>query len=637
MQQRYSFSELEQKLLEARKQIVTMVELAGCGHPGGSLSSIHGLMAVLNRMSFDDKDPDWEDRDKLVVSHGHISPGTYAALTAFGLADVNEVYEGFRNVGSHFGGHVESTVPGIEWNTGNLGQGLSAAVGFALASRIKGKASHAFCLMGDGEQQKGQIAEARRFARKYDLGNVHALVDYNRLQIGGAIGKIMPQDIIAGFKADGWKVIEVDGHSFKDIDEAITSSVKDAHEPCCIILDTVMGKGYPEIENMEKYHGQALGPDLYKTVSESFDSQVNFDEIKLKRQTFAENAKLADVSRFPSRAAVPVGDIDSQGRIVYPAGEKADCRSGYGNAIHDLAKKNPEKIVAFSCDLEGSVKLNKFHKDFPEMFYEVGIQEHHAAAMAGALGREGLVSFFSTFGVFGVCEAYNQQRLNDQNQANIKVACTHIGLDVGEDGPTHQNIDYIGLLRNLFGFKIFLPMDANQTDAIVRYSASIDGPVFIGMGRSKYLPATKEDGSVFYDENYSFSPGKLEEIRKGNSGVVVVATGSAANYAFKGVETLKRDHDISVSFYNAPSIKPFDEKGLVDAVTGAKTLITMEDHNVHTGLGELCASTLFKNAKVLDHIRMGVKTYGSSAKSELLFKEQGLDDKALVSRVLELV
>jgi transketolase len=151
----------------------------------------------------------------------------------------------------------------------------------------------------------------------------------------------------------------------------------------------------------------------------------------------------------------------------------------------------------------------------------VGVQEHNAATMAGAISTDKIISFFSDFGVFGVDETFNQERLNDQNYTNLKLVCTHLGLDVGEDGKTHQCIDYIGVLRNLFGFKIVIPADPNQTDRVTRYVAGQPGNWFVGMGRSKVPVVTKQDGSVYFDENYRFEYGRADVLKEGEKGYIV--------------------------------------------------------------------------------------------------------------------
>ncbi len=176
---------------EARKAILTMTTLAGSGHPGGSMSSIDLLLCVYNTIKHNPAQPQMPDRDRVIISNGHISPAVFSALGLLGYFDLDEAIAQFRLTGSIFEGHTERRVPGVEWSSGNLGQGLSAGTGFALASRINKIPYNVYVFMGDGEQQKGQISEARRFAVKYCLNNIIAIIDYNQLQISGSIHNVI--------------------------------------------------------------------------------------------------------------------------------------------------------------------------------------------------------------------------------------------------------------------------------------------------------------------------------------------------------------------------------------------------------------------------------------------------------------
>ena len=256
-------STLEEMRVQASTDIITMTTLANSGHPGGSMSTLPALLLLYANCKVDPKAPQDPRRDRIFVSHGHISPGTYSALTAFGFCDRTEAIAGFRRFGSHFSGHVEISVPGVEWNTGNLGQGLSAGVGAALGGRLQeadpsrdlreqdhGAAYKAVVLMGDGEQQKGQISEARRLAVKYGCTNLIAYVDANDLQIGGKTNDVMPQDIAAGWASDGWDVIECDGHDWQDLYAAFRAAYRATEAPTVVIARTVMGKGVDFMENL---------------------------------------------------------------------------------------------------------------------------------------------------------------------------------------------------------------------------------------------------------------------------------------------------------------------------------------------------------------------------------------------------
>ncbi|NPA95236.1 MAG: transketolase [Thermodesulfobacteria bacterium] len=619
-------------------RIIISTTLAKSGHPGGSLSSLHTLLLLYAMMKHDPSNPDWEERDKFVVSIGHISPGVYGVLSEYGYFPEEDFLTEFRRAGSAFGGHVEQGVPGIEWNTGNLGQGLSAADGFALSAKLAGrKDARTFCLMGDGEQQKGQVAEARRFAVKYGLKDLICIIDRNHLQIGGSTEEVMPVRVRDEYKAAGWNVVYVaDGNDFqqlyKGLRRAFLHEDLDPERPVVVVSRTIMGKGISFMENKEKYHGSPLPEDQARqALSEIGLSPSLLDEWKKKREAHT----ITPVAH--SYRKMPTPHIEPGEPIVYDADTITDCRSAYGNALKSLAEANNQpgqvpKILGFSCDLEGSVKMKGFHSVSPDAFFEVGIQEHHAAVCSAVTTRDGFVSFFSTFGVFAVCETYNQHRLSDQNQTNLKVVSTHNGLDVGEDGPTHQCIDYIGLMENLFGFSIFMPADPNQTDRIVRYVATTTGNCFVGMGRSKMPMVLDLDGKPFFGKDYEFIPGKADWLRRGKEGsATIISYGATMPYVMKAWERLQ-EMGIQVSVLNMASIKPVDEEAIIEAAKNGP-LLTVEDHVVTTGIGSITARVLVQNG-ISQKLRcLGVKRYGESGKPADLYRMHGIDTEAIVEAI----
>jgi transketolase len=312
---------------------------------------------------------------------------------------------------------------------------------------------------------------------------------------------------------------------------------------------------------------------------------------------------------------------------------------GLGNALTSLAQANnkagqPPVIVGISCDLEGSVKMDGFHKHSPQAYLELGIQEHHAAGTAGAMSCEKFVTFFSTFGSFAVSEVYNQNRLNDFNHSNVKVVATHVGLDVGEDGPTHQCIDYLGLMKNYFRFSVFMPADPNQTDRIIRHIAVQPGNHFVGMGRSKTPTITREDGSIYYDADYVFTPGQADWLREGTD-ATIITYGALTPACIEAWKLLKQAGK-SVGVLNMASLLPLD-KDAVLAAAKRGPIVTVEDHHVETGLGASAAAVLIDNGLAPKMKRLGVQQYGGSGKPSDLYKQQGLDAESIAKTVLELI
>jgi len=628
---------LEDAFKRCARRIILATTLAGSGHPGGSLSSLSMLLVIYGIAKVDPKNPRAENRDRIVISHGHISPGVYSVLCEYGFFPEEPFLMEFRRAGSAFAGHVEQAVPGVEWNTGNLGQGLSAACGMAKAIKLKGLNNKVFCLMGDGEQQKGQVIEARRWAVKFGLDNLIVLIDYNKLQIGGDISKVMPQKIKEEILATAWNVIEIDGHNYSEIFKALkkvlNKEVESPENPTAILAHTTMGKGISFMENDPKWHGMALPEDLAKKALEElgFDPK-ELDILKEKRKNW--------IISFPHQPHDPLPvKIEIPEPTIYSSETKTDCRSAYGNALAKLAEKNnlpgkPPKILGLTCDLESSVKMGGFKKISPSAFFESGIQEHHTASVSGALSKEGFLVFFSTFGVFAIDEVYNQMRLNSLNKTALKVVSTHLGADVGEDGPTHQCIDYLGILFNLPDFEIYIPADPNQTDHIIRFVAKRPGNVFVGMGRSKVPIITKEDNTPYFDENYKFVPGKADWIRKGNKGVIITY-GTMCHYALSAWEILK-NKGIEVSLLNVASIKPFPEDDLLEA-SKFKNIVVVEDHYVETGLGNKIASFFALKEKFVKLKLLGLKGPLSSGSPKELFKLSGLNPENIAKTMEELI
>jgi len=225
-------------------------------------------------------------------------------------------------------------------------------------------------------------------------------------------------------------------------------------------------------------------------------------------------------------------------------------------------------------------------------------------------------------------------RLNSLNKTALKVVSTHLGADVGEDGPTHQCIDYLGILFNLPDFEIYIPADPNQTDHIIRFIAKRPGNIFVGMGRSKVPIITKEDNTPYFDENYKFVPGKADWIRKGNKGVIITY-GTMCHYALSALEILK-NKGIEVSLLNVASIKPFPEDDLLEA-SKFKNIVVVEDHYVETGLGNKIASFFALKEKFVKLKLLGLKGPLSSGSPKELFKLSGLNPENIAKTMEELI
>jgi len=617
-EKRILFDRLEELSRFAKADILTMTYLAGSGHPGGAISSLDIFLTVFSFANLK-SDP----RDRIVVSHGHTSAGVYAALGRLGLIPIEDAIAFFRKAGSPFEGHVVTAVPFIDWSTGNLGQGLSAACGLALSSSILKRPSHVYVIMSDGEQQKGQVAEARRFAKKYGLSHITAIIDFNGLQITGKVDEVMPVNVVEDYLTEGWDVLEVDGHNHKEIYEALEKA-KEGPNPACIIARTVMGKGIPFMEGKEKYHGTPLKDEEYVEALRllGVEDRRDFYRQRRSRPFYLE---LKEVDTCPL--------IDEGVPFTYTNDDGVDNRTAFGRALLDLGRRNIKRgvpICVFDCDLAQSVKTLDFSKEFPGFFFQGGIQEHNTATVAGALSREGVLTFFADFGVFGLDETFNQHRLNDMNGTNLKLILTHLGLDVGQDGKTHQCIDYVGLARNLLHFKVIIPCDPNQTDRVTRFVARQKGNFIVGMGRSRWPVIEREDGRPFFAPPYEFVYGRMDVIREGKDGAII-AYGATVARAIKVRQMLRRD-GIELMVVNMACVKEIDED-VMERLMELPFIATYEDHIVYSGIAPFLSLYLLKKGYRGRLETFGVKNYGLSGEPDEIMRAEGLDEESVVEAI----
>lgn len=636
--ERFSYSNLPEKEIQklkalgkkCRGDVIKMTTVADSGHPGGSMSSMDIYLTTFSNARIDPKDP-WNPlRDRIIVSHGHTSPGVYAVLGELGFFNIEDAITGFRYFDSPFEGHVTRGIPGIEWTTGNLGQGLSAACGMALAAKIQNIDYHVFALMSDAEQAKGQVAEARRFATKFGLSNITVIIDYNDAQISGHARNVMFVNIKADYESDGWRTIEVDGHDYAQLYDATKRALENKDKPTVVIARTIMGKGVSFMEDDVAYHGKSLS-------LEEADKALKELGVENDIQKFVEKRKTFSMPHFEIKPYEV--KIDTGKPVLYKADQSVANRDAFGHALADIGLANLKShqntpVAVMDCDLKPSTKTDLFERVSPDLFFQAGVQEHNAATVAGALSSQGIVTFFGDFGVFGIDETYNQQRLNDLNRTNLKLIVTHVGTDVGEDGKTHHCVDYIGALRNIYNFKLIVPQDGNQTDKAVRFMAKSWGNYALAVGRSKIRVITKSDGTPFFDEKYEFIYGEGDLFRKGED-VTIFSTGQTSHIAVETAdELLKEGIKVSVIGLSTPLKLP----KWISSYISSKHVLTFEDHNAMTGLGSVIPEFALDNgAYPKSFTKIGLFDYTRSGLVKDLYRIEGLDTNALKSKIREIV
>ena len=258
--------ELEKIAKDIRLGIIEAVYSAKSGHPGGSLS-IADIMTVLyfNEMNIDNENPNWEDRDRLVLSKGHCTPALYSTLANRGFFPIEDL-KTFRNINSNLQGHPDMKhIPGVDMTTGSLGQGLSSANGMAISAKLDNKNYRVYCILGDGELEEGQVWEAAMTSSKYKLDNLCVIIDNNDLQLSGTVEEIMDlKQIDEKFKSFGFQIIKIDGHDIEEIKKAFEVARNIKGKPTCIIAKTVKGKGVSFMENQVGWHGKAPNEEQYE-------------------------------------------------------------------------------------------------------------------------------------------------------------------------------------------------------------------------------------------------------------------------------------------------------------------------------------------------------------------------------------
>jgi len=274
--------QLKKQATLIRKHIIDEVHSAASGHPGGSLSCTD-ILAVLyfHEMKVDVKNPKWADRDRFVLSKGHCAPALYATLAEKGFFPAEELIK-FRSIESYLQGHPSmKDVPGVDMSTGSLGQGISAAVGMALAAKLDKKDYRVYAILGDGEIEEGQVWEACMSAAHYKLDNLTAFLDHNGLQIDGKISDVMSPEVVEDkFRAFGWKVINANGHDYIQIDEAIQEAKKTKGVPVMVVADTIKGKGVSFMENAAGWHGSAPNKEQRDQAIAELDAYLAKLEVK---------------------------------------------------------------------------------------------------------------------------------------------------------------------------------------------------------------------------------------------------------------------------------------------------------------------------------------------------------------------
>ncbi len=612
----------DSQLIQALKAKANMLRIhsirstteAGSGHPTTCMSAAE-IMSVLffHEMRWDPQNPKHVANDHFVLSKGHAAPVLYAAWAEAGVFPAERLMT-LRKIDSELEGHPTPLLPFVDIATGSLGQGLGAGVGLALNSRDLDKTNYrTYVLLGDGESAEGSVWEAAQMASFYKLDNLVAIIDVNRL--GQSDPTALEHDTEtyrARFEAFGWEAVTVDGHDVEALLDALSKARNSKEKPFCIVARTFKGQGASFLADQSNWHGKPLDKEhAEKAIAEIEQAGVTSDfKLEIKK---------------PENVSAPAKEVKTPEAPPYKLGDSVATREAYGEALARLGSTRND-VVALDADTKNSTFADKFAKAHSDRFVECFIAEQNMISVAAGMAAMDKIPFASTFAVF-LSRGFDQVRMAGVSRSNIKLCGSHVGISIGEDGPSQMGLEDIALFRTIPGGVVFYPSDAVSADAAVRLAADHKGFAYIRTSR----PKTK----VIYDHNTKFEVGKSHVVRSSDNDVLTIATGGVTLYeALKAADALQSE-GISVRVVDLFTIKPLDAEGLIKngSETG-KLILTVEDHYLEGGIGDAVASAVAEtNIRVF---RMGVVGVPHSGPPDALLAKFGIDADAIASRIREI-
>lgn len=605
--------------------ILTSTTVAGSGHPSSSLSGVELMTALMfgGFFRFDIKHPKYHNNDRLIFSKGHASPLFYSLWAATGAVSEKELLT-LRKFGSRLEGHPTMVFPYTEASTGSLGQGLSIGVGMALNAKLDKLPYRTYVLCGDSEMSEGSVWEAAALAAEYHLNNLIAIIDVNRL---GQRGETMYGHHLNVYKkkleAFGWKTITIDGHNLNECYTAFAQAQKIKGQPVAIIARTLKGKGVPLIENKEGWHGKALSQDELK------QALATLGKIDTKLQGAIAKPAKVQVTSYPP--ASPNGSafggrgklqVTNKSQTLNPkVGDKIATRKAYGKALVNLFPRFPN-IVVLDAEVSNSTYTELFKAAYPEHFFEMFIAEQNMAGTALGFSRRGKIPFVSTFAAF-LTRAFDQIRMSQYSEANIKFCGSHAGVSIGEDGSSQMGLEDIAMFRTILNSVILYPSDGVSTEKLVEAAAQHHGIV--------YIRTTRMETPILYKPNESFKIGGSKVVKQSKKDVAtVIGAGVTIHEALKAYDELKKEN-IAIRIIDLYSIKPLDVKTLTKAAKETKAIITVEDHYEEGGIGEAVAAALVNEQMPI--YSLAVKKMPKSGKPQELLDYEKISANAIVGAV----
>jgi transketolase len=585
---------------------------AGSGHPTSSMSA-SDLLAVLiaRHLHYDWHNPALDNNDHLIFSKGHASPLVYAVFKACGAIDDAELMT-YRTHDSRLQGHPTPVLPWVDVATGSLGQGLPIAVGVALAgSAVDSLPFHVWTVCGDSEMAEGSIWEGLDRAAHYGLHNFTAIVDVNRL---GQRGPTELEWNIAAYQsrveAFGCRALVIDGHDVEQIDDALGRARAEHERPTVVLARTIKGKGFSEIENKDGWHGKALPPDMAE-------------------RAIAELGGIRDLHVDTPRPEPGDSKVRRGGAgvtISLPTYSKHDTvatRKAYGDALVALGAR-PD-VVVLDGEVSNSTHADEFKNAYPNRFFEMYIAEQLLVAATVGMSVRRLLPFASTFAAF-FSRAYDFVRMAGVSGANIRLAGSHAGCEIGADGPSQMALEDLASLRAIHSSIVLYPSDPVSTAKLVARMAETEGIVYLRTTRGAY--------PTLYANDETFEVGGSKVLRRSDSDTItLIAAGVTLHHCLDAADRLAAE-GTRCRVIDLYSVKPVDTATLREAVrdTGGNFVI-VEDHYPEGGLAAAVLEALAADDDRPRVTHLAVRELPGSGTSAELMAAAGIDADAILAAV----
>ena len=652
----YSIEQLKDAANLMRGYNLVALCAAGSGHAGGTLSIMDITAALyLHVAQQDPQNPTWPDRDRILWSAGHKAPALYAGLAFAGFFPIDELVT-LRKLHARLQGHPHwLKLPGVEVSSGSLGQGLSIAVGMALAARINGKKHKIFCLMGDGEQQEGQVWEAAMEAGHFHLDDIIAVIDVNGLQIDGLVKDVMQvQPLDEKYAAFGWEVIHVDGHDMNQLVEAFDKAKAVVGKPVVILAKTIKGKGVSFMENVAGWHGRTPNrAELDASLKElGLTERIPVDQLLDKAKSYQAQMDRELEAKMPKFSRDFWWNAGDAMKV-----KMEPTRKGFGQSLAENG--DDERVVCLGLDISGSITIADFYAGKPERkkrWFSLGIAEQSATAAAVGLAKEGKLPVIGSYATFSAARNLDQIRVSIcYGNFNVLIAGAHAGVSVGPDGATHQALEDLFAMQGLPNMSVVVPCDIIEARKATTY-------LLLEHKGPKYLRLAREATPIVTDENTPFVFGKANVIRLRNESanfidafetrlasdyknesedLSIIACGPMVPEAMRAACILKRDYGYETRVLNLHTLKPIDAEAVVRAAQDTGVVVTAEEHQIGAlawRVSGLLTESKQLYGKPLITGAIGVKDrFGDSGSPWELVKEFEVSAEHIAQKAVELM